>query len=288
MFMRKEKIYQNKFINTLMLFDTKKVGSRQVRTGMGYEQEYKIDEDLYVFTSVPKNYEGKYTIDDFIFGVTTKRLLLFLIMKFTNLSEADREVGQIEFTVREFMELCNLKNSDNTKRLIEKDLFNLFCIRAEFQGQELFLLEDIGIGRGKFVVILHESFTSYMMAKKGIVLLPCQYFEIAINRSCEAPGWLYFLVCQSLINSRHTNKNRISVNSLLVRSSLMGINEIRQTSNCSVKERVITPLTKNLQAISESVEMKYFSKSGKELNERQLLNMGYDELIKVIIHFEIK
>lgn len=286
--MKKEKIYQNKFINTLMLFDTKTVTGSRTTSFRTDELEYKFNDDLYVYASIPNNYDGKYTLDDFTFGITTKRLLLFLIMKFTNLSEDDRKIGQIEFTVREFMELCNLKNSDNTKRLIEKDLFNLFCVRAMYQGQEFYLLDDIGIGRGKFAVIMDGAFADNMMAKKGIVLLPTNYFEIAINRSCEAPGWLYFLVCQNLINSRHTNKNRISVNSLLVRSSLMDIDEIRQTSNCSVKERIITPLIKNLQVVSKSVELKFFTKSGKEITTNQLQTMGYDELIKVIIHFEIK
>lgn len=284
--MKKEKIYQNKLINTLMLFSTKEVDGTETDTG--YEKEYRFNDDLTVFAGVPDNYDGKYTIDDFSFTLTTKRLLVFLIMKFTNMSDSERQAGEIEFTVREFMELCNLKDRDNTKRLIEKDLFNLFCIRVEYQVQEFYLLEDIGIGRGKFIIILHESFADYMIAKKGIVLLPRQYFEIPLSRSSEAPGWLFFFVCQELINSRHTNKNRISVNSLLVRSSLMDIDEIRQTSNQSVKERVIAPMIRNLQAISDSCDMKFYSNSGKEITIRQLQNMRYEQLVKVIIHFAIK
>lgn len=282
--MKKEKVYQNKYVNELLQFDTKNNEFRK----SGCEREYKVNDELYVFASVPQQYDGKYTIDDFQFSCTTRRLLIYLIMKFTNLSEDERQTGEIEFTVKEFADICNLKDRDNAKRLIEKDLFNLFCVRCEWQGQEIFIIEDYGKGRGKFVVILHEAFAGILMAKKGVVLLPYSYFEVSLNRTCEAPGWLYFLVCQSLINSRHTNKNRVSVNSLLVRSSLMGIDEIRQTSNCSVKERVIVPLLRNLNVLKETVDLQYFTKSGKQLTERQLQNLTYDELIKVIIHFEIK
>lgn len=286
--MNKEKIYQTNFTNTLMLFDSKQVGYQNKNVGFGFEREYKVNDDLYVYASVATNYEGKYTIDDFQFTGTTKRLLVFLIMKFTNLSSTEREYGEIEFTTKEFTELCNLKDRDNTKRLIEKDLFNLMCVRAEYKGKEIFLLEDIGIGRGKFVAVIHEDLIRELTSHKGIILLPLSYFELSLNRSCEAPGWLYFLVCQSFVNSKKSNKNRISVNSLLVRSSFMDIDEIRQTSNCSVKERVTLPFIRNLSVLSETFELKYFNSKGAEISTYRLQNLSYEELVKVIIHYEIK
>ena len=93
--MKKEKVYQNKFVNTLLLFDTKDAEFTDK-----CERKYKIDDDLCVFTSLTDVYEGKYTINDFMFSSTTKRLLVYLIMKFTNLSEQERQIGEIEFTVK--------------------------------------------------------------------------------------------------------------------------------------------------------------------------------------------
>lgn len=284
--MEKEKLYQNKFLNLLLQLDTNRVSYELDEYGRKYTVNNKNDE-LVVYVEMPEEYEGKLTLDDFQFSKTTHRLLVFLIQKFTNLTKDEQEVGYVEFTVKEFADLCGLKDRDNCKRLIEKDLFSLFCLRCEFNGTEIFIIEDIGVGRGKFAFVIDKSLKTYLTHYKGYVLLPQSYYSASLHKAPEAPGWLYFLVCQSHLNANKSNKNRISVNSLLVRGNFMSIEDIRQTKNNSIKERIMMPLIRNLCELNETFDLKYFNKAGKELSVKQLQKLTYEELIKIVIHYEM-
>jgi hypothetical protein len=90
------------------------------------------------------------------------------------------------------------------------------------------------------------------------------------------------------VNNGRPSKGRISINSLLLRTDYMTIDEIRQTKNNSVKERVITPLFRNLFMMTEIFEFRFFDKKGNELKAVKVQQLTYEELIKIVIHYELR
>lgn len=275
------KIYQSNTINLLMQFDTKH--------DKGYDDLFqrryhigKEDNELYINARVPMDYNGKLTMDDFVFSGTTHRLLVYIRELYTL-----RGTENIDFSVKDYMLRCGLKDRKQARQQIEKDLFALLAVVYSGQRGRAAILDSYDMHHGRVYVQLNQGFVAEM-TKQNFFLLPMDYFTLDRQRFSYAPGLLYYMVTLKYLNNQKTNKNRISIRSLLSYGKFPTIEEVRATRNNSIKGRITEPFFRNLSALSGIASFTFYDEQGDKLTQQEVERLHYDDMLRIIVHIKWK
>ena len=275
------KIYQSNTINLLMQFDTK----HDKPYGNTFQREYCIgtnENELYISVSTPQSYSGDLTMDDFAFTGTTHRLLTYIRELYTL-----RVSENIDFSVKDYMVRCGLKDRKQARKQLERDLFALLSVVYTSQRGRAAILDSYEMHHGRVYAVLSQGFLDEM-AKQDYFLLPMEYFSLDRQRYNYAPALLYYMVMLKYYNSKKSNKNRISIRSLLAYGKFPTIDEVRATSNNSIRGRIVEPFFRNLNALSGVARFHFYDERKNKLTQQEVQALPYDDMLRVIIHIEWK
>lgn len=273
------KVYQTNTINLLTQFDTK----HDAPCADTYELQYCIGKEgneLYISIDTPQDYNGKLTVEDFCFSTTTHRLFMYIRELYSLRGTAD-----LDFSVKDFMQRCGLKDRKQGRKQIERDLFAMLAVVYYNSHGSSAILDGYEMHHGRVYVHLSQGFVAEM-EKENYILLPIEYFTIDRQKYSAAPGLLYYLVLLKYMNSGKSNRNRISIKSLLAHGRFPTIKEVRATRNNSIKGRIVDPLFRNLNALSQVAKFKYYDERGNKLTAQEVQALRYDDLIRVVVHIE--
>lgn len=275
------KIYQSNTINLLMQFDTK----RDVAYGDVFQLQYfvgKEDNGLTISARPSQNYHGELTLEDFAFTGTTHRLLTYIRELYTL-----RLTENIDFSVKDYMVRCGLKDRKQARKQLERDLFALLSVVYTSPRGRAAILDSFDMHHGRVYMTLSQGFVDEM-AKQDYFLLPMEYYSLDRQRYNYAPALLYYMVMLKYLNSKKSNKNRISIRSLLSHAKFPNIEEVRATRNNSIKGRIVEPFFRNLNALSSVARFKFHDERGNKLTQEEVQQLQYDDMLRVIIHIEWK
>ena len=236
------KIFQSNKVNLLMQLDTKRSKLQTNDFGASYYIVGKDKNEANIYVAPPVNYDGKLTIDDFAFSGTTHRLFMYIRELY-----ALRITQTIDFSIKEYMRRCNLQDRKQARKQIEKDLFALSSVSYE-DGSTI--IESFDMPNGRVSVQLSADFMADM-SRENYILLPTEYYTIDRHQFSYAPNLLYYLLLLKYYNCKKTNRNRVSIKSLLEYSKFPTIQEVRQTKNNSIKDRIVVPFFRNLNALKK-------------------------------------
>ena len=96
------------------------------------------------------------------------------------------------------------------------------------------------------------------------------------------------MVMLKYLNNNKSNKNRISIRSLLAAGKFTTIEEVRATRNNSIKGRIVEPFFRNLNALSGVARFKFYDEHKNKLTQEEVQALPYEDMLRVIIHIEWK
>lgn len=271
------KIYQSNKVNLLMQLDTKR---SKLHNEDFYAPHYKVGKGgntELIFVFPPMNYYGNLTMDDFVFSGTTHRLFMYIRELY-----ALRNTDCIDFSIKEYMLRCGLLDRKQARKQIEKDLFALSAVSYADSGT---IIDSFEMPHGRVSVKLSENFLKDM-GRENYILLPIEYYTIDRQQYTYAPNLLYYLLLLKYYNSNKTNKNRVSIKSLLEYGKFPTIQDVRNTKNNSIKDRIIVPFFRNLNALKQVARFTYYNERGEKLTPDEVRALDYEDMIRVVIHIE--
>ena len=228
-------------------------------------------------------------------GIRTSmfKLLDIIILWFNQ----NNNVSEVKFQLDEYMRLCVLVDPKETRRQINSDLEILSAISLGYKSKsvtcsDMRLIENGAIKNGLITVRLAYDFAN-MLSKCPVMPYPLALLSIRGDKFPNAPYILRKMAEQKNLNYKKPNENVISVRTLLESSPLIpAIEAVRGSSNRSQKERIITPLIRDLNEACSKVGISKYSFVLKDFSERreisgeEFFNLPYEVIVgNVSVHF---
>ena len=220
---------------------------------------------------------------------STHRLLDALTARFT---ESGAKSSTVQMPLKEYMELCGLKDEKEARKQVKEDLEALYALTLSFKGKGKNALDFVdfrlcdykGITNG--VIIFNYSLPFYGVLKQyPIMRLPTEYFKLNAKRNPNSAYFLRKISEHKNMNSTKPNENIISVQTLLNSTDeLPKYEDIASTGQ--IEQRIIKPFERDLDALSEVLKWEYCHSNGDPLTDSELYNMDYALFSTLLIKVE--
>ena len=193
---------------------------------------------------------------------------------------------EIRIPVSSYAELCQRKSIKEFRSQLRKDLDALLQLRLPLESatySPLFLKAEL---QGGYIVVkFSAAFEKNLRTKKGAIQLPYLYFEISDKRFHHASDMLYYISLMRFLNNKKENvRDHISIGKLLEITALPSLEEVQQTKNGSIRERIVQPFFSNLHALDSELSF-VLVHNGFPISEAEALKLDFYEFKKVCIHF---
>ena len=193
---------------------------------------------------------------------------------------------EIRIPVSSYAELCQRKSIKEFRSQLRKDLDALLQLRLPLESatySPLFL--KAGLQGGYIVVKFSEAFEKSLRSKKGAIQLPYLYFEISDKQFRHASDMLYYISLMRFLNNKRENvRDHISIGKLLEITALPSLEEVQQTKNGSIRERIVQPFFNNLHALDSELSF-VLVHNGFPISEAEAQKLDFYEFKKICIHF---
>ena len=268
-------IAQIKTINDLLRIDTRRDGI-EAMDSVGLQQKVTCG-DFSIMIEMPLDAK-----DEFRFTDSTHRLLVALLEEMGKHSRQE-----VRMTIDSFMQRCELKNRGNIRKYLKVDLLSLSAIRFDLQTKKKQIIRDCALcdiaelrSNGIIYVKFSQEVLSEWKANLGLMQIPHLYYRL--NRNCYylAPALLYYI---SLM--RHLHRDAVRIESLLAVTILPTVDEVRETKNGGIRQRIINRFFRELHALDAELKFKY-TRFGKPISEATVKKLCYEDLIDVCVHFQ--
>lgn len=224
----------------------------------------------------------------FRFTASTHRLLVALMEE---LGKHSRQ--EIRLTVDTFMERCELQNRSETRKQLKIDLQSLQSLRLDLTTKKGELLRECPIfecaelrSNGLIYVRLSVEALCRWKETLGLMQLPRLYFTLDRKRFQAAPAMLYYIaLMRHISNKSGRHKDTLRIESLLAVTTLPTVEEVRQTRNGGIKERIVDRFFRELHALDSELKF-HFQRNGKPISEKAVRSLRFEDLLDVCICME--
>ena len=167
------------------------------------------------------------------------------------------------------------------------DLLSLSAIRFDLQTKKKQIIRNCALceiaelrSNGIIYVKFSQEVLSEWKANLGLMQIPHLYYRL--NRNCYylAPALLYYI---SLM--RHLHRDAVRIESLLAATILPSVDEVRETKNGGIRQRIISRFFRELHALDTELKFKY-TRYGKPISEAAVKKLCYEDLIDICVHFQ--
>ena len=224
----------------------------------------------------------------FRFTASTHRLLVALMEE---LGKHSRQ--EIRLTVDTFMERCDLQNRSETRKQLKIDLQSLQALRLDLTTKKGELLRECPIfecaelrSNGLIYARLSMEALSRWKETLGLMQLPRLYFTLDRKRFQAAPAMLYYIaLMRHISNKSGRHKDTLRIESLLAVTTLPTVEEVRQTRNGGIKERIVDRFFRELHALDSELKF-HFQRNSKPISEKAVRSLRFEDLLDVCICME--
>lgn len=225
---------------------------------------------------------------EFRFTASTHRLLVVLMEE---LGKHSRQ--EIRLTVDTFMERCGLANRSETRKQLKIDLQSLTALRMDLSNKKGELLRECTIfvcaelrSNGLIYARLSEEALLRWKETLGLMKLPRLYFTLNRKQYQAAPAMLYYIaLMRHISNKSGRHKDTLRIESLLAVTTLPTVEEVRQTKNGSIKERIVDRFFRELHALDSELKF-HFQRNGKSISEKAVRKLRFEDLLDVCVCIE--
>lgn len=216
---------------------------------------------------------------------STHQLLDIITMYFTS---AGGKYNNISISLDDFMARRKLKDKKEARKQIKRDLELLSNLKATYSSKDKRdyyderLLYGGGIVKGNILVKIGDTFAHYLI-KCGVMPYPPQLSTINGNDNPNSYFMLRKIQELKNMNVNKHNEDIISVKTLLsVCPKLQKYEDIRGAGS-HIKQRIIDPFERDLDALEETISWEYCHSNGAPLTDEELEILDYDIFIDLLI-----
>lgn len=223
---------------------------------------------------------------------TTRRLFIALNSVFT---AEGSQYKTVRLPLREYMEMCDLKNEKETRRQVKRDLTSLrktaftFTDTTSYNRKnflDVSILQDGGIWNSIIVATWSDKLFSLLKDYPRMYFHELFYRLDASNKHAAALFWK--IQTHKRINAGEATENRLSVKKLLDACPELPTYEQVMKGNRNLTDRIIKPFEDNLDALEEALTWEYCHSGGAPLTDEELQNFTYDLFITLLVQFHWK
>jgi hypothetical protein len=114
--------------------------------------------------------------------------------------------------------------------------------------------------------------------------LPRLYFTLDRKRYQAAPALLYYIsLMRHISNKSGLHKDVLRIESLLAVTVLPTVEQVRDTRNGSIRERIVDRFFRELHALDSELKFKY-TRNGKPISEASVKRLRYEDFIDICVH----
>lgn len=261
------KVYQSNIINSLLFFNPK--ACKADSAGIFYYREYP---DTFAV-----RFEDQENASHF--SKTAHRLLMYIMSCYAQYKEST-----IVFYLSDYMSCCALESYQETRRQVRRDLKAIVSLEYYYNGLAGRIANSFSLRNKTVIIELAPSFLDEL-DRETFIELPAEYFHIDIQKCIYAQSIVWYLLVLKYLNAKKSNRGRISIKSILEHEGFPTLEEIQNTSNRSIKERLYNPLFRNLQAVNKVIPLEFYFEKQKTMWE-SVQKMDYYHLLRVIVHYK--
>ena len=263
-------IPQNEIINKLYELDSRRTRSMDMNP---YSCKLRSEKSDFVLNVTDAS--------TFQWVPSTRRLLVLLREDYYR-----NHSPEVRIPVSSYVDLCQRKSMKEFRSQLKKDLEALLQIKLPLESTTYSpLLLKAGLQGGYIVVVLSSSFVKVLNKKKGVIQLPYLYFEISDKQFRHASDLLYYITLMRFLNNKKENvRDHISIGKLLEVTALPSLEEVQQTKNGSIRERIVQPFFNNLHALDSELSF-VLVHNGFQISEDEAQKLDFYEFKKICIHF---
>lgn len=274
-------VAQIKTINELLRVDTRRDCVED--TDLVGLQQKVICGDFSIAIEMPADTEC-----DFRFVGSTQRLLVVLLEEIGKHSRQE-----VKITVDSFIQRCNLSNRCEARKQLKIDLQCLAAIRFNLETKKKQVIRDCRLLENaelRMNGIIYAKFSNEVITEwkdtLGLMQLPCLYFQLNRRKYQAAPTLLYYIsLMRHISNKTILHKDILRIESLLAVTVLPTVEEVRQTKNGCIRERIVDRFFRELHALDSELKFKY-TRNGKPISEAAVKKLRYEDFIDVCVHFQ--
>lgn len=223
-------------------------------------------------------------------GTSEAQMLEYINYKHTNAGNYDNNLT-VEFTLKEYMKDFALKDTKSARTSLRRKLDVLIGLQLSYSGGDKKNPYNQSFGR-------HNLFSGYDY-KKGVtsisytpemntvftkqaIPMPIHLLLFRLNPKTEATS--YYILEKILENKRQNAKNhpgrmdRIKVTTLIENCPNLPTYDEVMNGNGNVDDRIIQPLLKGVERLSEAFDYSFVDANGKPVNYEN--DTSYDGFIK--------
>lgn len=272
-------IAQFKALNDILKIDTRRDVVKDIDV-FGKRKIVKHD-DFTLRAEIPKN-----SLHEFRFVASTQRLLVVMQEE---LGKHSRQ--EVRFTVDSYMERCGLSNRGEARKQLKIDLQSLAAIRFDLTTRKGAVIKDCRLceiaelrTNGIIYVKLSDAVIAHWKDNLGLMQIPRLYFRLNRKRYQAAPMLLYYIsLMRHISNKTGLHKDVLRIESLLAVTTFPTIEQVRESKNGSIRERIVERFFRELHALDSEIKFRY-TRNGKSISEAAVKRLRYEDFIDVCIH----
>lgn len=212
-------------------------------------------------------------------------------------TDIDRLTHQVSFTLTEFMSLRGLKDRKEARKQIREDCETLLSLTFNWEekrgGQvEAFSmikpLYGASLDKGGDISLYFAPEFAFYLVNAYEMKLPALYWSINDRRNPNSSQLLWNIALFKKLNFGKKSEDIISVKTLLQCAPSIPPYKSLQKGREKVREKIIDPFERDMNALNESLEWTYCAARGAPLPEGTLENLTYSVFIKLYIKVQWK
>jgi len=225
---------------------------------------------------------------------TTHRLLDAMLIRFT---ESGAKNPEISLSLEEYMELCGLKNQQETRQQINSDIKTLKHMYVDFRQssgrecsmQHVCICTDMKIKNSIIYLTLSPEFFR-VMKTMPVMPYPEELFRINLKQNPNSYYFLKKIAEHKKMNYFKKNADIISVQTLLqCTPELPDYNTVIHTDR-AVDRRIIRPFERDMDLFSDFdiLQWQYCHTNGLILTEEEVNNLNYHIFYRLLVKIHWK
>lgn len=272
-------VAQFKALNDVLKIDSRRDVVKDIDV-FGKRKIVKHD-DFTLKAEMPKD-----SIYKFRFVPSTHRLLVAIQEE---LGKHGRQ--EIRLTVDSYMQRCGLANRGETRKQLKVDLQCLAAIRFDLTTRKGAVIKDCRLceiaelrTNGIIYVKLSDAVIAHWKDNLGLMQMPRLYFTLDRKRYQAAPMLLYYIsLMRHISNKTGLHKDVLRIESLLAVTILPTVEQVRETRNGSIKERIVERFFRELHALDSEMKFQY-TRNAKPISETAVKRLRYEDFTDVCVH----
>lgn len=290
---RYDKILQDITTNTLAKLSLKRMKRSEIMNIASTTMD-GVEIDIKNFDTITLNAQTKRVLDVLVLKLTSQ-------MPYNATAEEVDKNRLVNINIKEFMELCGLKDIKEARKQLKETKKALFEVHIHYENERLkkrvdarlidAVEEDFDTKRDGNVSFYFTMNMARHLSRAYPMHISLNMFKIDMRRYPHARNMSRAFYVHHNMNKNKKNSNRMSIENILKWLPDMPTHEEVLSDGRQIRQRVIEPFERSLNSLIEYgiiTRWIYLNSDGSNIPDDQIAVIKYEDWIGLLIEFELK